>query len=196
MNTQNKIFLGNNSKVLFEFDYTNCVDIIQSWLSIKSIISVFYKIFLYFMFTVFVLSSIFLFSFKLVVIQVGIGIVYFIISIGIHQFLHIFAARIMGCSNTKFIVPKASVFCYCDQKILNSKQYRFISMFPFIIITLISFVLIAFKPHYISSIAVFNLLYTIFCNGDIAITNYFYKNPDAYFYCEQVKNKAYLFKKL
>ena len=121
---------------------------------------------------------------------------FFLVFIGVHQFLHLIAAYIIGCKNVKLVIPKANVFCYCDRRVFTSSEYIFLSIFPFIIVTICSVFLAINFPEYIGATAIFNILNVTFSNGDIAITNYFLKNRDVYFYCEQDKSTAYLYKKL
>ncbi|MDY4575932.1 MAG: DUF3267 domain-containing protein [Intestinibacter sp.] len=196
MKVQNNQFLEDNSKLVLKFDYTNCFDLIHEWLDIPSIISKIYKKFFHIMFIIFIISIFFRPSIELVILNLGFAVLFFLVFIGVHQFLHLIAAYIIGCRSVKLIIPKANIFCYCDRMIFTSSEYIFVSIFPFVITTISSLLLAINFPEYIGAAAIFNILNVTFSNGDIAITNYFLKNQDTYFYCEQDKSTAYLYKKL
>ena len=93
------------------------------------------------------------------------------------------------------MVPKANIFCYCDKTEFNSNKYMFVSIFPFAITTILSILIAIIFPEYLGAVSIFNMFHFTISNGDIGITNYFLKNKDTYFYCDQSKNTAYLYKK-
>lgn len=195
MKIQNNQFLEDNPKLVLKFNYTNCFDLIHEWLDIPSIISKIYKKFFHIMFIVFIISIFIRPSIKLTVLNLGFAVLFFLVLIGAHQFLHLIAAYIIGCKNVKLVIPKSTIFCYCDKKVFNSSEYIFISIFPFVIVTVCSLLVAIIFPEYMGAVAIFNILNVTFSNGDIAITNYFLKNRDTYFYCEHEKSTAYLYKK-
>lgn len=195
METQKNNFLGDNTKLVLEFDYTNCFDLIHEWLAIPSIISKIYKCFFYIMCILFIISILLRPNLHHIIINFGFAIVFFLAFIGGHQFLHLIAAYIIGCRNVKLMLSKANIFCSCDKTELNSNKYMFVSIFPFAITTLFSIIIAIIFPEYLGAVSIFNIFHFTISNGDIGITNYFLNNKDTYFYCNQDKNTAYLYKK-
>lgn len=194
MNTESDHFSEENIELVLKFDYTNCLDLIHEWLAIPSIISSIYKKSFHIMFIIFIISIFLKPSLELIVINLGFSFVYFLVFIGVHRFLHLIAAYIIGCKNIKPPIQKSSVFCYCDKTPLNSSKYIFVSIFPFLVIIIFSVVMCVLFPEHLGAVAIFNIFNITFSNGDIAATNYFLKNRDIYFYCEHDTNTAYLYK--
>lgn len=196
MEIQKNNFLGDNTKLVLEFDYTNCFDLIHEWLAIPSIISKIYKCFFYAMCIIFIISILLKPNLHHIIINFGFAVVFFLAFIGGHQFLHLIAAYLMGFRNVKLVVPKANIFCYCNKTEFNANKYIFVSIFPFAFATILSIIIAIIFPEYLGAVAIFNIFHVTISNGDIGITNYFLKNKDLYFYCNQAKNTAYIYKKL
>jgi Protein of unknown function (DUF3267). len=126
-------------------------------------------------------------------------IVSIVLLIPIHEMLHGIVFKIMGASRLKFGANLHEMIFYvtCDRFVLNKKQFYFLALMPFIVITSLLF------PVFVTGSFLTKLLsvYIIFfhstcCVGDFAMISFFLINSpqkQAYTYDEVNESTSYFY---
>lgn len=125
---------------------------------------------------------------------------FFAFLIPVHETIHLLSMKLLGAQNT-FLKPNLKhfmVYAGSHLHVCNSKQYLFIALLPFFILTF----LLGILPFFLNSeiwpaIWFLLFLHTNGCAGDLAIVNYFYFNRDKtiYSYDNQDLKESYFFSK-
>jgi hypothetical protein len=120
----------------------------------------------------FTLSAIFLHSF--------LGFILFpVLIIPIHEFLHIFPLWISGVRNIRVGVDFKQYLFYvtAHRHVISPGRFIITAITPFVLITLISLSILHFQPGLWKwSISSFLFAHTTMCAGDFALMNFYYLN--------------------
>lgn len=114
-----------------------------------------------------------------VIIQVTTGVLFcFTILIILHELLHGLAYKLSGAKNVYFgaIFSKFLFYAGSDQEEFNGTRYRFVALFPFVIITGVSLLMLLLYSEYIPFGLAVLFVHTLFCGGDFAAANFIAKH--------------------
>jgi hypothetical protein len=109
---------------------------------------------------------------------VGGILVSFSILIFLHEFLHAVAYKIKGAKSLYFGAELSSFVFYVasNQEKFTGNQYKFIALFPFTIIIILSGILLIAFPQYFQLIFSILFVHHIFCGGDFAAVCFLQKH--------------------
>lgn len=135
-----------------------------------------------------------------IVTQVGVGVLFcFTFLIIIHELLHGLAYKLSGAKRVYFgvILSKFLFYAGSDREEFNGVHYRFVALFPFVIITGASLLLVLLHPGYISLGLTVMFVHTLFCGGDFAVVNFIskYDLNRIYTYDSRERSETYFYLK-
>jgi Putative zincin peptidase len=132
----------------------------------------------------------------------GIGTGFFItffIAFFIHESIHLLAYKILGAKSSTIKYSKMTFLALADQFVLKRKEFYFLAILPFAVITpiLIGLLFIA-KGFWFYSIYGILFLHTAGCSGDFALINFFYETRSKEILTfDDLKNKvSYFYQKI
>jgi hypothetical protein len=112
-------------------------------------------------------------------ISIGMAIAFALIPF--HEFIHVLAYKSQGAKNTSYDVnwKKLYFMALADKFVANAREFRIVALAPFVTITVLGFILLAF----VGTSWTFTILGTLFvhtacCAGDFALLSYFEYNKD------------------
>jgi hypothetical protein len=112
-------------------------------------------------------------------ISIGMTIAFALIPF--HEFIHVLAYKSQGAKNTSYDVnwKKLYFMALADKFVANAREFRIVALAPFVAITVLGFILLAF----VGTSWTFTILGTLFvhtacCAGDFALLSYFEFNKD------------------
>jgi hypothetical protein len=114
------------------------------------------------------------------IIHSAIGLVLFpVIVIPVHEFLHIIPYWFSGAKNIRVGMDPAQFLFYVSahRHVASPKQFIIVALVPFLIISMASAILIfTLSPQWSWSILLFLLAHTTMCAGDLALLNFYWVN--------------------
>lgn len=127
----------------------------------------------------------------------SIGFLLAFLLIPIHEYLHVWAYKSQGATQTSFAAnfKKFYFMALADGFVANFKQFRIIALTPFVVISVLSFLLMPFVP-YVWFVTLMGLVFchTAMCAGDFGLLAYFELNSQYNIYTyDDVANKISYF---
>jgi hypothetical protein len=97
----------------------------------------------------------------------------------IHELIHALAYKLKGAHHIYFggSLKKFIFYAASDGDILNGKDFRFVALAPFVIVSLVNQMLIVFMPDYTIFFITVIALHNLFCGGDFAMINFINQYP-------------------
>lgn len=128
-------------------------------------------------------------------------IIYPVICIPIHESLHILPYFLSGARNIRLgWYPRQFLFYVTAHRyVASARQFRIVAVFPFIIISFISVLLILILPGLWKwSFSLFLFVHATMCAGDFALLNLYYLNRNKVIYTwdDADKHEAYYYEEL
>ena len=102
-----------------------------------------------------------------------------IIVIPIHELLHIIPYYLTGARNIRISMDLKQYMFYvtAHRQVATAKQFRFVALVPFIIVSLLTLFLILYLPGLWKwSLSLFLFVHATMCAGDFAMLNFFFLN--------------------
>jgi len=124
-----------------------------------------------------IIISIFFFTYAPIeefLIQIGLGILFGLFLIPIHELLHGLYLRVLGSKNIKYELNlrKFKFGCYAEQFVLSRREYHSFLLAPFMLITFLLLILaIGFSLVSVLFLSMM-LLHVSLCFGDFALVNF------------------------
>lgn len=179
--------LRNNPRyqLLYELDHEQLVKFVQSNLRKSNPVTIFYivinlLIFLFTGYKIFTDIAIHAVSWDFILTRLGMGFfATFIIGFFIHENLHLLAYKILGAKQATVKVQwrKLVFLALADQFVLNRKEFYFLAILPFLVITCLLLAGMAFADNNLYYVLLGILLFhTGGCSGDFALISFFYSN--------------------
>lgn len=124
-----------------------------------------------------------------------------VISIPVHELIHVIPFLFTGARNIRAGMDLKQYMFYVSahRHVVSAPQFIPIALFPFLLISLISVILIIqLPPLWKWSISLFFLVHTTMCAGDIAMLNFYVVNrgKKIYTWDDTDKKIAYFYQKL
>lgn len=104
-----------------------------------------------------------------------------LLSIPIHELLHIIPYYLSGARNIRTGMDLRQYMFYvtAHRHVASAYQFRLVAIFPFIVLTIVSAVLIIVLPGVWKwSISLFMFVHATTCAGDFALLNFYHLNSD------------------
>lgn len=104
-----------------------------------------------------------------------------LLSIPIHELLHIIPYYLSGARNIRMGMDLSQYMFYvtAHRYVAHARQFRIVALFPFIILTIVSAILIFLLPGtWKWSISLFMFVHATTCAGDFALLNFYFLNRD------------------
>lgn len=97
----------------------------------------------------------------------------------IHELIHALAYKLKGANHIYFgaNLKKFVFYAASDGDIINGKDFKFVALAPFVVITAVNLVLIGFIPAYKLFFLTIIATHTMFCGGDFAMVNFISQYP-------------------
>lgn len=179
--------LPNNPRyrLLYELDHEQLIKFVQSNLRAWNPVTIFYFIvnilfFLWGGYKIFKDIALHATGWDFILTRLGIGFfATFIIGFFIHENLHLLAYKILGAkqATVKIQWRKIVFLALADQFVLNRKEFYFLAILPFLVITSLLFVGMTFADDNLLYVLLGILLFhTGGCSGDFALISFFYSN--------------------
>jgi Putative zincin peptidase len=124
-----------------------------------------------------------------------------LISIPVHELLHIIPYYISGAKNIRVGIDLKQYLFYvtAHRYVASPLQFRIVAVAPFIIISLFILLLVFLLPGLWKwSLSLFLFVHTTMCAGDFAMLNFYFLNSDKKIYTwdDVDKKDAYFYEKL
>jgi len=103
-----------------------------------------------------------------------------IIVIPIHELLHIIPYYLTGARNIRISMDLKQYMFYvtAHRQVATAKQFRFVALVPFIIVSLLTLFLILYLPGLWKwSLSLFLFVHATMCAGDFAMLNFYAVHP-------------------
>jgi hypothetical protein len=103
-----------------------------------------------------------------------------IIVIPIHELLHIIPYYLTGARNIRISMDLKQYMFYvtAHRQVATAKQFRFVALVPFIIVSLLTLFLILYLPGLWKwSLSLFLFVHATMCTGDFAMLNFYAVHP-------------------
>lgn len=131
-------------------------------------------------------------------VQIGYGVLFaFTVLIPVHEIFHAIAYRLTGAKNIYFgMVWKKFVFyAASDKDVVNGRQYCFIAILPFIMITTLSIAAILIDLTLLPFFCTIVFFNTLFSGGDFLLINLIsaYKFNEVYTYDDRLNGSSYIY---
>ncbi|MFT4533577.1 MAG: hypothetical protein ACJA1A_000918 [Saprospiraceae bacterium] len=129
--------------------------------------------------------------------QLGLGILFGLFLIPIHELLHGIYLKALGCRLIVFEwdLLKFQFSCSSNQFVMSRKEYHLFLLVPFIIITAILLLLACIYGHFTALFLSMLLMHSSMCAGDFSLLNFSVKlnrNHLFIFYDPKVKKTLFL----
>lgn len=120
------------------------------------------------------------FEYRKIFIHTLLGLIAFpLIIIPVHEILHIIPYFISGARRIRagMDLKQFIFFVTAHRYVASAPQFRFVAVFPFILITVLSLFLILYLPGLWKwSLSLFLFVHSTMCAGDFAMLNYYHIN--------------------
>lgn len=120
------------------------------------------------------------FEYHRIFIHTLLGLIAFpLLIIPLHELLHIIPYLITGARKIRVGMDLKQFIFYvtAHRHVASAPQFRLVAVFPFILITLLSLLLILYLPGLWKwSFSLFLLIHSTMCAGDFALLNYYHIN--------------------
>ncbi len=128
-------------------------------------------------------------------------IIFPVLFIPVHEGLHIVPYYLSGARSIRIGMDLKQYLFYvtAHKFVVDQRQFEIIAVFPFLIISLTSFLLIFFLPGLWKwSLAAFLFSHATMCGGDFALLSFYSLNKDKKIYTwdDAEKKEAYFYEKL
>jgi hypothetical protein len=122
-------------------------------------------------------------------------------SIPVHELLHIIPYYLSGARNIRMGMDLSQYMFYvtAHRYVAHARQFRLVALFPFIILTMVSAILIIILPGaWKWSISLFMFVHATTCAGDFALLNFYHLNRDKKIltWDDADKKEAYFYEEL
>jgi len=118
------------------------------------------------------------FPFKNIFLHTVLGLVIFpILCIPVHELLHVIPFYFTGARNIRISMDLKQYMFYVSahKQVASAKQFRFIALVPFIIISLLTlFLILNFPGLWKWSLSLFLFAHATMCAGDFAMLNFYF----------------------
>lgn len=124
-------------------------------------------------------------SSKVVLHSISGFIIFPVLCIPIHEFLHIIPYYISGARNIRVGMDLRQYLFYvtAHRHVATPLQFKIVAITPFLVITIISLFLILYLPVLWKwSLSLFLFVHTTMCAGDFAMLNFYFLNRDKKIY--------------
>jgi len=124
-----------------------------------------------------------------------------LLSIPVHELLHIIPYYISGAKNIRVGMDLNQYLFYvtAHRYVATPWQFKIVAIIPFLSITILSLFLILYLPGLWKwSFALFLFFHTTMCTGDFALLNFYYQNRDKKIYTwdDADRKEAYFYEKV
>jgi len=124
-----------------------------------------------------------------------------ILSIPVHETLHVIPYSISGAKNIRVGMDLKQFLFYvtAHKYVASPRQFRIVAVTPFIIISVIITLLVFLLPGLWKwSLSLFLFVHTTMCAGDFALLNFYFINRDKKIYTwdDADKKEAYFYEKI
>lgn len=131
-------------------------------------------------------------------VQIGYAVIFaFTVLIPVHEIFHAIAYRLTGAKNIYFgVVWKKFVFyAASDKDVVNGRQYYFIAIFPFIMITTFSIAVLLIDLTLLPFFCTVIFFNALFSGGDFLLINLIsaYKLNEVYTYDDRLNGSSYIY---
>jgi len=174
---------------LLEIPYSDILEFVLEHLKKKTVLIVAYWSFCLLIAgaAVFIRISIAgVFPLKSIILHSAIGLFALpLVSIPLHEFIHVIPFLFTGARNIRVGMDLKQYMFYvtAHRHVVNTVQFIAIALFPFVLISLISVILMLhLAPLWKWSISLFFLAHTTMCTGDIAMLNFYVVNSEKKIY--------------
>jgi len=128
-------------------------------------------------------------------------IVFPVLCIPVHEFLHVIPYYISGARNIRAGMDLKQFIFYvtAHRYVASPLQFRIVALTPFLLISIVSTLLVFILPGLWKwSLSLFLFVHTTMCAGDFALLNFYFLNRDKKIYSwdDADKKEAYFYEKL
>ncbi len=97
----------------------------------------------------------------------------------IHELIHALAYKLKGANHIYFgaNLKKFVFYAASDGDVIDGKDFKFVALAPFVVITAINLAMLGFIPAYKLFFLTIIATHNMFCGGDFAMVNYISKYP-------------------
>lgn len=182
MNTMN---VPDNYIIKETLNHNDILEFIKPWLKIKNVYTIIYNLSVMGGFLViggFIGYMLARGEFNFVIInQFFLGIMIAFLIIPVHELLHGIAYKILGAETVQYRVvwKKLLFYAAADGFPAGYKEFRFVALLPFTVLTLIGLLLIVLSGFEWTVIMLgFIITHAAFCGGDFGLLSYMYEHKD------------------